>query len=73
MSRDNEEIRGPYMAKPIAGYLKAWENHLFQCGYRHLSDVMQAVVMVNDHITDCFRYQEIKNPGKPNKAIGRHR
>jgi len=23
---------------------------------------MQAVGMVNDHATDCFRYQEIKKP-----------
>lgn len=30
---------------------------------------MQAVGMVNDHITDCFRYEEIKNLGMPNNAI----
>ena len=29
---------------------------------------MQAVGMVNDHTTDCFRYKEIKR--LPNKAIG---
>jgi DNA-3-methyladenine glycosylase I len=24
---------------------------------------MQAVGMVNDHVIDCFRYEELKNPG----------
>jgi DNA-3-methyladenine glycosylase I len=27
---------------------------------------MQAVGMVNDHTTDCFRYREIKPLGLPN-------
>ncbi len=30
---------------------------------------MQAVGMVNDHIVDCFRYEEIKNPGKRDKYV----
>ena len=27
---------------------------------------MQAVGMVNDHLTDCFRYGEIRNQDEPN-------
>jgi len=30
---------------------------------------MQAVGMVNDHTTDCFRHKDIKKMGLPNKAI----
>ncbi len=32
---------------------------------------MQAVGMVNDHTTDCFRHKEIKELGPPDKAIQR--
>jgi DNA-3-methyladenine glycosylase I len=30
---------------------------------------MQAVGMVNDHVVDCFRYEELKN-GDKHKYIG---
>lgn len=29
---------------------------------------MQAVGMVNDHVTDCFRYEAVKN----GEGVGRH-
>jgi DNA-3-methyladenine glycosylase I len=29
---------------------------------------MQAVGMVNDHVVDCFRYEELKSRGEKNKA-----
>jgi len=31
---------------------------------------MQAVGMVNDHTTDCFRHKEIKKMGLPNRVAG---
>jgi len=31
---------------------------------------MQGIGMVNDHTTDCFRYEEIKNEVEKNKKIG---
>lgn len=34
---------------------------------------MQAVGMVNDHTTDCFRHKEIKKMGLPNNGIDRYK
>ena len=44
---------------------KAMSKDLVQRGFKFVGPticyaLMQAVGMVNDHVSDCFRYQEIK-------------
>jgi DNA-3-methyladenine glycosylase I len=51
--------------KPFSPEALAWSKDLKQRGFKFLGPTvvyahMQAVGMVNDHVTDCFRYRQVQ-------------
>jgi DNA-3-methyladenine glycosylase I len=52
---------------------KAMSKDLQKRGFKFVGTTicyafMQAVGMVNDHVVDCFRYEELKNKGEHNQG-----
>ncbi|MDP2838289.1 MAG: DNA-3-methyladenine glycosylase I [Candidatus Moranbacteria bacterium] len=61
----------PSVTKAAAAFAQAMKKRGFKFfGPTICYAFMQATGMVNDHVADCFRYQEIKKRNKKNPARG---